>query len=62
MKLTLKCKLINDTKTKINAINKMVRQYENVTRAYFKILTKKHLGWSKKKLMVLLEEKKNVLK
>ena len=61
MKLTLKCKLIYDTITKINSINQIVDQYNNITNTYFKILTKKHLGWSRKKLMVLLEQRKDIL-
>lgn len=40
----------------------MVNEYNNVANCYFKILTKKHLGWSRKKLMVLLEQKKEVVK
>jgi IS605 OrfB family transposase len=62
MKLTIKCKLISDTKTKINSIKKTVNQYNNVTHTYFKILSKEHLGWSKKKLMSILEKEKQVMK
>jgi len=57
MKMTLKCKLIYDTIFKISAIDKIVEQYVNITNNYFKILTKEHLGWSKKKLMTLLEKR-----
>lgn len=62
MRLTLKCKLISDTKTKINAVSNTVNQYNNIAHTYFKILSKKHLGWSKKKLMSILEKEKQVLK
>jgi putative transposase len=62
MKLTVKCKLITDTKTKINAVHKTINQYNNITHTYFKILSKQHLGWSKKKLMVCLEKEKQVMK
>jgi IS605 OrfB family transposase len=62
MKITLKCKLIADTKNKIAAIEETMYQYNNITNTYFKILTKKHLGWSRRKLQVLLEQRKEVLK
>lgn len=62
MKITVKCKLISDTKTKIDALNQMANQYNNVVNIYFKVLTKRHLGWSKKKLMALLEQRKDLLK
>ena len=62
MKLTVKCKLISDTKTKIDAISKIVYQYNNIAHTYLKILCKEHLGWSKKKLMSLLEKEKQVMK
>ena len=62
MKLTLKCKLIADTGRKINTINEMIYQYKNIAKYYFKILTKRHLGWNKKKLMTILEQDKEVLK
>jgi len=61
MKLTVKCKLISDTKTKITALNKIVNQYNNIAHTYFKILCKEHLGWSKKKLMTRLEKEKQVM-
>ena|GEM_PF-2131220 len=61
MMLTVKCKLITDTRTKIDSVEDTLTDYANVANAYFKILTKKHLGWSKKKLMVLLEKKICVL-
>ena len=60
MKLTLKCKLITDTKTKIDRIESIFLDYTNITSTYFKKLTKQHLGWSKKKLMVLLEQDKHL--
>ncbi len=62
MKLTLKCKLISDTKTKINSIKRTTTQYNHITKAYFKVLCKEHLGWSKKKLMSILEKDKQVMK
>lgn len=62
MNLTLKCKLISDTKTKIDSIEDIFLDYTNITSAYFKKLTKQHLGWSKKKLMVLLEQDKHLRK
>ncbi len=62
MKLTVRCKLISDTKTKINAITKIMFQYNNIAHTYFKILCKEHLGWSKKKLMSRLEKEKQVMK
>jgi IS605 OrfB family transposase len=62
MKLTVKCKLISDTKTKINAIDKTVKQYNNITHIYFKVLCKEHLGWSKKKLMAKLEKENQIMK
>jgi len=62
MKLTMKCKLVSDTKSKANAINKTMHQYNNIAHAYFKILCKEHLGWSKKKLMLRLEKEKQVMK
>ena len=61
MMLTVKCKIIADTKTKMDSIENTFVDYVNITNSYFKTLTKKHLGWSKKKLMVLLEKKDAVL-
>ena len=62
MKLTVKCKLISDTKTKISAIDKIVYQYNNVVHTYFKILCKKNPGHNRKALQVFLEKEKQVMK
>jgi IS605 OrfB family transposase len=62
MKLTIKCKLIYDTKTKIEAIHKIVEQYNRIANAYFKFLTRQHLGWSTQKLRVLLEQNEDIRK
>ena len=62
MKLTVKCKLISDTKTKIHAITKIIYQYNNIAHTYFKILCKKHPGRNRKALRVFLEKEKQVMK
>jgi putative transposase len=62
MKLTVRCKLISDTKTKIHAITKIAYQYNNTVHTYFKILCKGHPVGSKKELMTMLEKEKQVMK
>jgi putative transposase len=62
MKLTVRCKLISDTKTKIHAITKTAYQYNNIVHTYFKRLCKEHPGGSKKELMTRLEKEKQVIK
>ncbi|MGC9337833.1 MAG: RNA-guided endonuclease InsQ/TnpB family protein [Candidatus Cloacimonadia bacterium] len=58
----MKCKLIADTKTKIDSIEDIFLGYSSITSAYFRKLTKKHLGWSKRKLMILLEQDEHLRK
>jgi hypothetical protein len=54
MKLTVRCKLISDIKTKINANNKTVHQYNNIAQRYLGLFVEQKLssnithvnGWS----------------